>query len=339
MYQTDTLLTFSFPMGRLLGVPLRLSFLMPVVSVALMWRFGDMVFGAIASIVLLLSLLIHEIGHLLAARRAYCLPSAVVIWPLGGMHNSRAQLSFGESCSIYFAGPILNMAIAAGCGWRLYELQLLNPLLNPFGVFDLQASNSLAVNCLRVTFAVNYCLCLFNLIPVRPLDAGQALAAFLNLRFVDHETRDLMIRIGLVVSLFGILSGFVFDISSLVALSAFLFVLHLHEISQWTPPSSEPEESFLGYDFSEGYTSLSRSEESELTAADDEAGPGILDRWKARREEERASRDQEEQEFEEQQMDRILEKLHTEGRDSLSTREINILNRVSARLRQRNMQD
>lgn len=337
MYRTDSLVTFSFPMGRLMGVPLRLSFLMPVVAVALMWRMQDVVFGAITCAILLLSLLVHEIAHLLLAHRYYSLPRLVVLWPLGGMAEGGSKLTFSESLICSFAGPSVNAAVALSCGWRLQELGLLGNLLNPFEVFSISSQLTLAENCLRVAFLVNYCLTLFNLIPVRPLDAGQVASSFLNLRFVETETNDLMLRIGLVVSLFGILAGFVFDFSSLVALSAFLLVLHIHQVSQWTP-SPEPDDSFMDYDFSEGYTSLNHTEYSDHEQEDEDSGFGILERWKTRRDDERAVRETEVREMDEQQLDTILEKLHMEGRDSLSARELAILNRVSARLRQRNTQ-
>jgi stage IV sporulation protein FB len=338
MNQTHSLLTFSFPVGRLLGVPLRLSFLMPVVAVAVMWRMSDIVYGAIASVILLLSLLGHEMAHLLVARHHHCLPSSLVLWPLGGMQSGRSRLTFREAMAISLAGPLVNLVIAAICGWQLYQLDLLQDLLNPFSMFDVSASKELSHNCLRMAFLANYCLCLFNLIPVRPLDAGEAFQSFLSLRFVEMETRDLMLRIGLVVSLFGILSGFVFDVSSLVALSAFLLVLHLHDMIEWsTPPATS--DTFLGYDFSEGYTSLNRGDDQTADDDGDEAAYGILDRWKARREDERLIRESEERELEEQQLDRILEKVHTDGRESLTVRELTILNRVSARLRQRHTQE
>jgi hypothetical protein len=130
----------------------------------------------------------------------------------------------------------------------------------------------------------------------------------------------------------------VFDISSLVALSAFLLVLHIHEATHWFHPT-EPDESFLGYDFSEGYTSLDRTDDDVDHRSDDEVSRGILERWKARREEEKQRRETEERLVEEQQMDLILEKLHTQGKDALTLRELNVLNRVSARLRQRNAQE
>jgi hypothetical protein len=61
-----------------------------------------------------------------------------------------------------------------------------------------------------------------------------------------------------------------------------------------------------------------------------------MDRWKTRREEERRRRDEENRQREAQQVDEILEKLHQNGRESLSTTELRLLDQFSERLRQRN---
>ncbi len=338
MYATDRLLTFSFPLGRLLGVPLRLSFLMPVVVVAMMWRLQDPVFGLIAGMLLLISLLIHEMAHLAVARRLGRFPGTVVVWPLGGMSSTAPPFGFRGSLLMSFAGPLANFAIAAVSGWALHQSGQFTGLLNPFGRFDLKESEDLGDACLRAVFVINWCVALFNLIPVRPLDAGQVFSSVLNLRFVETETRDLMLRVGLIASLFGVLAGFVFDISGLVALSAFLLVLHIQEATTWFHPP-ERDESFMGYDFSEGYTSLDRSESSVEEDADDASETGIIERWRARRDEERSRRDVDERKAEEEQLDLILEKLHTQGRNALTSREVSLLNRVSARLRQQNTQE
>ncbi len=339
MYPTDSLLTFSFPMGRLLGVPLRLSFLLPVVVIALMWRLQDPMFGAISGAIVLLSLLLHEIAHLLVARQYGERPGTVVIWPLGGMQSSHPPHEFRINLAVACAGPLMNLLIACVAGWKLHQTGQISVLFNPFGLLDLKGPSDLGIgnSCLRVVFVTNWCLAVLNLIPVRPLDAGHVVAGFLNLRFLEQETRDLMLRVGLVFSLFGLLAGFVFDVSSVVALSAFILVLHIHDISRWTP-TFEPDESFLGYDFSEGYTSLDKPDQ-EQDIAEEDASVGILDRWKIRRDEEKVRREAEDRLQEEQQLDVILDKLHTQGRESLSSREVNLLNRVSARLRQRNVQD
>jgi stage IV sporulation protein FB len=341
MFPTDSLLTFSFPMGRLLGVPLRLSFLMPVVVVALMWRVQDFLFGITAGVIVLMSLLVHELGHLLASRQVRHHPGIVVIWPLGGMNSASAPLAFRHAAAVFLSGPIVNGFIAFGLGYELYRLGELNGLLNPFGVPDLKGSRDFAHGCIRVAFVTNYLLATFNLlIPIRPLSCGKLLTSFLNLRFVEMETHDLMLRIGLVLSLFGVFSGFVFDISSLVALSAFLLVLHIHDAMRWyQQPHHDEEDSFMGYDFSEGYTSLNRNEDDIDDSSSEQETSGILERWRSRREEEKVRREAEERMLEEQQVDIILEKLHSHGRESLSSRELNLLNRVSARLREKNVQD
>jgi hypothetical protein len=342
MFPSDSLLSFSFPMGRLLGVPLRLSFLMPVVVVALMWRVQDILFGMSAGAIVLLSLLIHQFAVLLAAKRVQHYPGVVVIWPMGGISSSSAPIELRDALPVTMAGVLANSLIALGLGYELHRSGELLNLLNPFVALDLRGNGDLTGGCLRVAFVANYLLAAFNLLlPVRPLAAGRLLTSFLNLRFVDRESNDLMLRIGLVLSLFGVFAGFVFDISSLVALSAFLLVIHLHDATRWyQPPGQDEDESFLGYDFSEGYTSLNkeRNEDDEDLEPSEETS-GILERWRSRRDEEKARREEEERLFEEQQVDSILEKLHVHGREALTSREIMLLNRVSARLRQKNLRD
>lgn len=342
MFPTDSLLTFSFPMGRLLGVPLRLSFLILFVVGALMWRVQDFVFGLSAGVIVLMTLLIHELANLLAARQVRHHPGVVVIWPLGGMNSAPEPQRFRDAAAVCMAGVFVNALIAFGLGYELHQLGELTQLLNPFGVLDLKGTRDLAHGCIRVAFVANYLLCVFNLlIPVRPLACGRLLSSFLNLRFVEMETHDLMLRIGLVLSLIGVFAGFVFDISSLVALSAFLLVLHIHDAMRWyqQPSHNDDDDSFMGYDFSEGYTSLNRPEDNEEESASPEDSSGILERWRSRREEEKVRRETEERMFEERQLDAILEKLHVHGREALTARELSLLNRVSARLREKNVQE
>ena len=65
MYSTDGILTFSFPLGQWLGARVRVSFLLPVLLLAMMWRLQDLPWGMVAGILLLYSLLLHELAHLI----------------------------------------------------------------------------------------------------------------------------------------------------------------------------------------------------------------------------------------------------------------------------------
>ncbi len=335
MYATDSILSASFPAGHWLGVRVRISFLLPVAIMAIMWRLESLTLGAVGGTVLLLSLLIHEYSHLIAARLAGGDAEEVIIWPLGGLIIPEPGYAHGAVWKMLVAGPAVNLLIAAISGYMLWTGGTVESLLNPFQKFSVPPGDVWTLTALRMTFAVNWCLVLLNLIPVLPFDAGHGLHHFLTLRFSDVESRDLMMRFGLV------LAGFVFDVSAMTALSAFILVLHIHEVMISEPEPAE-DTSFLGYDFSEGYTSLERSAgegpEGEDSAHRDEAvRAGILDRWKSRRDEERIRREFEQKESEDRQLDEILAKLHEQGRESLTASELRLLDKVSERLRQQQL--
>ena len=90
----------------------------------------------------------------------------------------------------------------------------------------------------------------------------------------------------------------------------------------------------MGYDFSQGYTSLERNEPSRP-----ERRPGLLQRWKEKRRMEKQRRDRQEQEHVAQQLDAILEKVHARGIESLSEAERRVLDSASSRLRDQGKQN
>lgn len=347
MYATDSILTFSFPMGQWLGARFRFSFLMPVVLLALMWRLQSPGWGLLAGLIILYSILLHEIAHVIVARINGGDAEEIIIWPLGGLIPVLPGIGPSAALSTFAAGPLANLIVACFCMYPLYFSGDLMPLLNPFAEFTILENHSVAETSLRMAFLVNWSLALLNLLPVLPMDGGHYLRSFLSGRYSDSETLDILLRFGLAGSMVGVLAGFVLNVSGVVALSAFVLILHLHATMRPTQTRTR-DESFLGYDFSEGYTSLDRtspewaeseseSESGDVDQQDDFTRTGILERWKSRREEERQRREFEERQMEERQLDAILEKLHSHGTDSLTTMELHLLNRASQRLRQRNI--
>ncbi|MCA9035663.1 MAG: hypothetical protein KDA91_11065 [Planctomycetaceae bacterium] len=323
-----------------------MSFLLPVALLAMGWRLQSLTLGLIAGVILLASLILHELGHLAAARLTGGDAENILLWPLGGLRPVLPGPGNRAAIIAHLAGILVNVVVLAFLISPLQQAQRLDELLNPFGGFDVFDGDSLELTAWRMAFYINWCLIVFNLVPVLPMDGGNLLQWFLELRYSRVETRDLLIRIGLVASLFGLLVGFVFDVSGVVALSAVVLIMHLHEAMQvQRMPMPTRDESFMGYDFSEGYTSLDRSSSEwspvdsnpSLDDNDQMTEAGLLERWKARRAEERQRRESEEHERDEKRMDSILEKLHQHGREALSTEELQILDRVSRRLRERNV--
>jgi hypothetical protein len=93
--------------------------------------------------------------------------------------------------------------------------------------------------------------------------------------------------------------------------------------------SSEDDEDALGYDFSQGYTSLER-DSSQLHARH-----GTVQRWfihLRRRWQQRQARREAEEDL---RVDSILARLHSDGLQSLSPAERALLRRASARYRNR----
>lgn len=318
-----------------------MSALMPVVLMALMWRLNSPEWGLLAGVVLLHSLLLHEFAHAVVARLLGGDVQDIIIWPLGGLGTAEPGYRRNSAFWIAMAGPAANLLGALCCAYPLYRGGHLAPLLNPLNAFSIEASHSLYETLLRLAFVINWGLLLVNLLPVEPLDGGHILRWFLNLRLSEQETEDLMLRLGLVTGILGLLCGFMFDQSGVAALSAFILILHIHETIPRHSVSVPRRDSFMGYDFSAGYTSLDRSG-SELAdkdpdvAGDEYSETGILDRWRIRREDEQMRREQEQSEREEAELDAILQKLHQQGRSALTTSEMRLLDQVSERLRQRN---
>jgi stage IV sporulation protein FB len=339
------LLTFSFPLGQGLGARWRLSFLMPVLALALLWRLQDVSLGLLAGAIVLLSIILHEIGHLIALSLSGGRPTEVLLWPLGSLTHHVPQSGLRTAVCVNLSGPAANLIMVATCLALLPDRATAIALLNPFATFKVPDNELVLLTAVRMCFFANWCLALCNFIPVMPLDLGRVVHSFLCLRFTRIECRDLMLRSGLVLSAFALLAGFVFNISALTALSAFLLILHLHESVQQQPTADvdreEEDETFLGYDFSEGYSSLARS-----AARQDDAEDSFLshpdnaptDNWDTRH---RAAIQQAADQLAEEDriLDAILKKLHERGRDALNTRELGVLKLASDRFRQRHAEE
>jgi Zn-dependent protease len=335
------LMTFSFNLGSALGAQWRLSFLVPVLWLALLWRLQDVTLGLLAATIVLLSLILHELGHLIATAFTRGHAEEVILWPLGSLTQHTPGDGFRAVLATSLGGPIVSFVAAACCLLFMPDREMAVQLLNPFAQFQVAESESIRLTALRMCLMANWCLAVLNLLPLLPLDFGRVIHQFLTLRFTAVESRDLMLRSGLVLCVFGLFAGYVFDFSSLTALFAFLLILHMHESIQRQPQvpaqSAAEEETFLGYDFSEGYSSLARSaaryeeedetwhKSQEFATSDDSdmRHEAVGDRLAQQRAEE------------DRLLDATLKKLHESGRDALNARELRILKRASDRFRER----
>ncbi|MEQ9408566.1 MAG: site-2 protease family protein [Fuerstiella sp.] len=347
MYATDTILTFGFPIGRLGGARFRVSFLFPVAAMAVIWRFHaagqswpqSVQFGLLATGILLFSVLVHELAHLVVARSTGGEMDEIKLWPLGGLEEPYGRGYWQDHVQTMLAGPVTNLLLCLSCLLTL-PIDQAATLLNPWNMFTVGNSELLVTTACRMAFLINLTLFLVNLLPITPFDGGVLLRTYLTSRFAEIEGRDLMVRLGLIFGMLGLLIGFVLGFASVVAVSAVVLILHLHENARWYEHFDQSDElSDIGVpgsmsdDFSDSFSMREDFFFQETDETSEHAE--VLDRWRIQRDQEQRNLEQEERRREEELVDSILEKLHRHGRESLSSHDLHLLNRVSDRYRDR----
>lgn len=325
-------LYWSFGLGSWFGIRIRVSWLMPLLLVWLLLEFKLRMGGAIFA-ALVVSVLLHEIGHILAARAMDGGGDEILIWPLGGLafvNPSSAPLAQFVTA---IGGPVVNLLL---CGLFLPAVlaadditlsQALNPLVLPMSA-DGFGETSLVLDFQILMFSLNWMMLLINLVPVFPLDGGQVLRSWLTSRLGATLATEVAIRCAYVAGVvLAILAMLVFKHVILLGI-AFLIVLLAMQESFQLQSGESFDDSFMGYDFSQGYTSLERAELSK-----GEPRPGLLTRWLESRRMEKQRRIEEQQQQVEQQLDAILAKVHEHGLSALNPSERRLLKRASDRFR------
>jgi stage IV sporulation protein FB len=332
MNATDNFFSLAVPLGRFMGTRLKLSALMLIAVLAVIWRVQSFTTTIMFSAVMFLSVCLHELSHVWMSHRAKLPCPERILWPFGGFYGRAPHLA---KPLVTLAGPCVCLVLAIVSGVQLQSREEVLTLINPATCWQGLHSDSMLTLLPRIGFFVNFLIVVANLIPVRPMAAGYALQNYLSRRYSNIESRDLLLRSGMVISIFGLLAGFVFDLSGLAALSALLLLIHVQEAVQWFQPS-DSSRSFGTDDDIEDFATPERYASDDFNNGDDEDSDSVIDRWKDRRESERDLRERELEQREHDELDRVLEKLHLQGRDALSVAELHLLNRVSARLRQKN---
>jgi len=171
----------SLRVGRIAGIPISVSPWWLVIVAFFTWVLGSSYYpeavhgisaaGAyalgLASVLLLFaSLLLHELGHAIVARRHGVEVDGIELWLLGGVSKMRGDAHEpADELRYALAGPAVSAVITA-C----------------FGALTLAMPTSVAswVRALvEYEFLINALILGFNLVPAFPLDGGRALRALL----------------------------------------------------------------------------------------------------------------------------------------------------------------
>ena len=169
----------SFELGRIAGIRIGVNWSWLVVFALIVWTLAATIFpdsnpglsegtylamAVIAAVLFFVSLLLHELGHALVARRQGVEIEGITLWLFGGVAKFKSMFpSAGAEFRIAVAGPLVSLGI--GVFFVLIAL-----------VGDLPEAVDGVVGYLGY---INLVLLVFNLIPALPLDGGRVLRSIL----------------------------------------------------------------------------------------------------------------------------------------------------------------
>jgi Zn-dependent protease len=189
---------WSFTIGRFGGtaVKIHITFLLLLAWIAFTaWGRGGP--GAALESTLFIVLLfacvvLHEFGHIIAARRYGIESPQVTLLPIGGVASMpRLPTDPRQELVVALAGPMVNLVIGL-------ILIVAAGSLHPGELTNIEDPRLSLVGRLAVA---NFFLFAFNLIPAFPMDGGRVLHALLAMRVGGPRATEIAARIGQAVAI------------------------------------------------------------------------------------------------------------------------------------------
>jgi Zn-dependent protease/CBS domain-containing protein len=164
--------------GTAVRIHLTFFLLLAFVAASAWLRPGGGPMAAIDQVVfialLFLCVVLHEFGHVFAARGYGIRTSDVTLLPIGGVASlERMPEKPGQEIVVALAGPAVNLVIAAVLALGLGA---------SFDLGQMAQLEEVRSSLVGRIAAANVALCVFNLIPAFPMDGGRVLRALLTIR-------------------------------------------------------------------------------------------------------------------------------------------------------------
>jgi Zn-dependent protease len=198
----------SWRLGTLLGFPVEVNLSFLLLLAVVYFAFG----GAIGVFVVLLafaSVVLHELGHALVARKLGVHVAGIELSFFGGAAKMvQIPRTARHEIAIAAAGPAVSLVLG-GLGFGL-GTALHVPLLSMIGW-------------------INFVIAAFNLIPALPMDGGRILRAALTYKMDFVRATDVSVYVARVFTVLFALYGLATGAFQLVVLAPFLWMMSTRE--------------------------------------------------------------------------------------------------------------
>lgn len=169
--------------------------------------------------------LLHELGHALAARYYGIRTADITLYPIGGVARmERMPESPGREIVVSLAGPAVNLVIAAALFVGMLATNFVLPgSLSSADVYDQFVA--------RLFFA-NVFLAAFNLLPAFPMDGGRVFRALLSLRLSRVRATEVAVFVGGLMALAFFALAIYASLFTLMLLAVAVFLMGRAELAQ-----------------------------------------------------------------------------------------------------------
>ncbi len=187
--------SLAFPMFSVFGIRVRVhfTFLLLLVWMAVLAPNLESSAGLLGLVVvgLLASVIVHELGHALMARRYGIETREIVLTPIGGVARLDGYPQGWAELAIAAAGPLVNLGLATVLFFGLVVAGL--PPWGAGAVVDLPSA-------LQWLLFGNLCLFALNLLPAFPLDGGRILRSALSFLLGQERATKIATRLGMALA-------------------------------------------------------------------------------------------------------------------------------------------
>jgi Zn-dependent protease/CBS domain-containing protein len=210
-------------LGRVFGISLFVHWTFSLLIIYIIYtgmRAGSDVVTIGWSLLFILSVfgcvVLHELGHALAARRYGIATRDITLLPIGGVASLESMPEKpSEELVVALAGPAVNLVIVL----LLLPFMHLMPELSEME--DISSVN--ASNFLMTFMTVNIVLAVFNLLPAFPMDGGRVLRALLAMRMERAKATRIAATVGQVCALGFVILG-LYGNPFMILIGVFIFL-------------------------------------------------------------------------------------------------------------------